>query len=136
MYYWEASPITQTWSTVYQGVPPFGGIDVPIPSTAVTIRVKYNPGQALSDTVLRNFKRGSDSDPSRFTFVNVARVYPIVGGSPKEGVEITCPETVISFDWINRLDTKGLRIMPKGILSEMTVQVSGRKWVQRKFDKL
>lgn len=136
MYYWEASPITSSWSTLYQGIPPFGGMDVSIPTDVVTIRVTYDPEAAIADVVLRNFKRKSDADPSRFSFVNVARVYPIVGGSPKEGVEITCPETVISFDWINRRDSKGLRIMPKGILSQMTVQASSRRWVQKKFDKI
>lgn len=136
MYYWEASPITNTWLTIYEGVPPIGGIDVNIPVDAVTIKVTYDPAAAISDTVLRNFKRKSNLNPAQFTFVNVARVYPIVGGAPKEGVEITCPETVISYDWINRLDSKGLRIMPKGAIVEMKVMVSSRRWVQKKFDKI
>lgn len=136
MYYWEASSITSNWRTIYSGVPPFEGLNVAIPTDVVTIRVTFDPDAAIADAVLRNFKRNVPGASGQFTYVNVARVYPLVGGSPKEGVEITCPETVISFDWINRQDSKGLRIMPKGILSEMTVQVNSRRWVQRKFDKL
>lgn len=136
MYYWEASPITNNWTVIYEGVPPLGGFDVDIPDSVVTFKVVYDPEAAITDTVLRNYKRKSESDPERFTFVNVARVYPLVGGSPKEGVEITCPETVISFEWINRNDSKGLRIMPKGVLTEIKVLASSRQWVQRKFDKL
>lgn len=136
MYYWEASSITSSWLTIYSGVPPFEGLDVSIPTDVVTIRVTFDPDAAIADAVLRNFKRNVPGANGQFTYVNVARVYPLVGGSPKEGVEITCPETVISFDWINRQDSKGLRIMPKGILSEMTVQVNSRRWVQRKFAKL
>ncbi|MGL4282520.1 MAG: hypothetical protein ACRCSI_02410 [Eubacterium aggregans] len=136
MYYWEAAPLTSSWTTIYSGVPPFEGVDVAIPSDVVTIKVTYDPSAAVADVVLRNFKRNVPNASGQFTFVNVARVYPLVGGSPKEGVEITCPETVISFDWINRQDSKGLRIMPKGLLSEMTVQASSRRWIQKKFDKM
>lgn len=136
MYYWEPSPVTNNWNTVYEGVPPFGGIDVALPAESVTVKLTYDPEAAIADVVLRNFKRKSEDNPAQLTFVNVARVYPLVGGVPQEGIEITCPETLISFDWIHRSESKGLRIMPKGVLSEMKVLVSSRRWIQKKFDKI
>jgi hypothetical protein len=136
MYYWEPSPITGNWLTVYEGIPPMGGIDIDLDTPIVSIRVLYDPIAAIADSRLRNFKRNSVSDPDKFTFVNVARVYPMVFGVPKEGIEITCPQTLITFPFEDRLSTKSLRMMPKGVDVEFKVQVSGRRWVQRVFDKL
>lgn len=113
-----------------------GGVDVSFDTPIVSIRVLYDPIAAIADTKLRNFKRRSESNPGQFTFVNVARVYPMVFGVPKEGVEITCPQTLITFPFEDRLSTKSLRIMPKGADVELKVQVSGRRWVQKVFDKL
>lgn len=136
MYYWEASPITNLWLTVYEDIPPLEGIDIPLPIEAVTVRVSFDPVAAISDAKLRNFKRNSILDPENFTIVNVARVYPIVGGTPKEGIELSCPKTIVDFEWINRNDRKGLKIIPKGSVTEMKVEISGRRWIQREFEQL
>lgn len=136
MYYWEPSPITGNWLTIYEGIPSVGGIDVDIDTPIVSIRVLFDPYAAIADSSLRNFKRRSEADPDKFTFVNVARVYPMVFGVPKEGIEITCPQTLITFPFEDRLSTKSLKIMPKGINVEFKVQVSGRRWVQKVFDRL
>jgi hypothetical protein len=136
MYYWEPSPITGNWLTVYEGIPPIEGVDVSFDTPTVSIRVLYDPIAAIRDSNLRNFKRKAQSEPERFTFVNVARVYPMVFGIPKEGIEISCPQTLITFPFEDRLSTKSLRIMPKGVDVGLKVQVSGRRWVQKVFDKL
>ena len=136
MYYWEAAPLTSSWLVIYEGKPPLGGVDIGLPVELVTMKIRFNPAEAIADSKLRNYKRKGSGDPDKFTFVNVARVYPLVGGIPQAGIEITCPETVISFDWVNRLDSKGVRIMPKGLNSTIKVEISERRWVQKKFDKI
>ena len=136
MYYWEKEPLSSNWTEVYSAIPPIEGVDVEVDAANVAIMVTYDHAQAKADQSLRNFKRSQAPSTTATTFINVARIHPLAGGKVIDSVELSAPETIVTFDLIHRKDSKAIRIMPKSIAVTMKVFVNPCRWIQKKFDKL